>query len=191
MNDAEQLALIYESLLLDAAKPVEQLRPNTRREAQITLQQERGKVFTLRAVKTRSDYVVASFIIAQNEWSKPYWNIHSRVTNIFQGQGYAPLMYDIALEFITNYLHSIAVPSFTTGGNTSEPASQIYKYYFEKRNDVQKHNDIAVDSEVEQRHNPYPRNQFPWMYVGYTKPLDIIPKLIAQQSLIIDQHLQP
>lgn len=102
-------------------------------------------------------------------------------------QGYGPLFYDIAMEIATKnggYLTSSTLLNRLKnikdaktnkghmGGDASDLADNIYKFYYYKRNDVVKEQpNIILPEEPDQANKPY-------LYEIYKKQITIIPKLI-------------
>lgn len=119
-----------------------------------------------------------------------YWNIHAGMNKELQGKGFGPLLYDIAIEFITNYLKGIAISTYgNNAGGTSERAQNVWRYYYKERKDVKKIPNIGS------RRDHYGFNNFPdeslnpkdtpWLWAGYQKDLDYIPQFIEARILEI------
>jgi len=118
------------------------------------------------------------------------WNIHAGMRKEIQGSGFGPLLYDIALEFITNYRNGVTVSTYgNSTGSTSDRAENVWKKYYLNRPDVTHIDNKGV------RKDMYGFDQFPdearspkntpWLWAGFTKSLDLIPKLIKKKSLTI------
>lgn len=112
------------------------------------------------------------------------FNWHS---DLPQGAGYGPMFYDIALEIATKnggYLASMTLLNRLgdvkdakenkghAGGDTSDAAESIYKFLYEKRDDVEKvQPNVVLTNEPDQASKP-------WMYELYRKQPALLPKLI-------------
>jgi hypothetical protein len=116
--------------------------------------------------------------------------MHVGTIQEYQGKGFGPLLYDIALEFITNYRNGIMLSTY---GNAEGPitprAENIWKQYYLNRNDVDKIDDLGIKKDINGFMNfsdekRSPKNT-PWLWAGYTKKLNVIPKLIDQKILEI------
>ncbi len=118
------------------------------------------------------------------------WNIHAGMRKELQGSGFGPLLYDIALEFISNYRNGITVSTYGNGtGSTSDRAENVWKRYYQSRSDVN-----HIDNKGVRKDN-YGFNDFPdetrspkntpWLWAGFTKSLDLIPKLLKKKLLTI------
>lgn len=106
-------------------------------------------------------------------------------------QGYGPLFYDIAMEIATKnggYLASSTLLNRLKnikdaktnkghmGGDTSDLAEYIYKFYYYKRNDITiEQPNIVLPEEPDQVDKPY-------LYEIYKKQITIIPKLIQMNK---------
>lgn len=116
------------------------------------------------------------------------FNWHSDLPS---GGGYGPMLYDIALEIATKnggYLasstlmnrlknvHNAKENKGSLGGDATDAAEGVYKFYYEKRNDVEKiQPNIVLANEPDQANKP-------WMYELYRKKPTVIPKLIEMNS---------
>lgn len=72
-----------------------------------------------------------------------YFGIHIETKQDYIGQGYGPLLYDIAIEYATMkgkglISSSAASELFNISGSTSEDAERVYNYYYKNRQDVKK-----------------------------------------------------
>ena len=63
-----------------------------------------------------------------------YGNIHIGMSD--DRRGFGPLIYDIAMQFLTDYLDKTMIPSVLAGHETSDAAASIWKYYYDRRMDV-------------------------------------------------------
>lgn len=116
------------------------------------------------------------------------FNWHSDMPS---GGGYGPMFYDIALEIATNnggYLASATLVNRLlnvqgakenkghAGGDASDAAEGIYKFYYERRGDVEKvQPNIVLQNEPDQASKP-------WMYELYRKQPTVIPQLIEMNK---------
>jgi hypothetical protein len=105
--------------------------------------------------------------------------------------GYSPMFYDIAMELATKkggYLVSATLVNRLVGaknakenkgyagGDTSDGAEAIYKFYYERRGDVEKvQPNLILMNEPDQANKPY-------LYELYKKSPTVIPKLIQMNS---------
>lgn len=112
------------------------------------------------------------------------FNWHS---DLPEGGGYGPMFYDIALEIATKsggYLASATLINRLqnvqgakenkghAGGDASDAAEGIYRFYYERRGDVEKvQPNIILANEPDQAGKP-------WMYELYRKQPTVIPRLI-------------
>lgn len=116
------------------------------------------------------------------------YNWHSDLPS---GGGYGPMFYDIALEIATKnggYLASATLMNRLqnvqgakenkghAGGDASDAAEGIYKFYYEKRGDVEKvQPNIVLADEPDQASKP-------WMYELYRKKPTVLPQLIEMNK---------
>lgn len=116
------------------------------------------------------------------------FNWHS---DLPEGAGYGPLLYDTALEIATKnggYMASATLLNRLrnnasgkenkghAGGDASDRAEGIYRFYYERRNDVEKTQpNIILANEPDQSSKP-------WMYELYRKNPSFIPKMIDMNS---------
>ena len=63
---------------------------------------------------------------------------HSKNNKNYIGSGYGPLLYDIAMEYATSKGKGLMSSTGGGIGDTSELAENIYKYYYNNRNDITK-----------------------------------------------------
>lgn len=107
------------------------------------------------------------------------------------GQGYGPMFYDIALEVATNNGGYLAPSTLLNrfknigdakknkgalGGDATDAAESIYKFFYEKRGDVEKvQPNIVLTDEPDQARKP-------WMYELYRKKPTVIPQLIEMNK---------
>lgn len=107
------------------------------------------------------------------------------------GGGYGPMFYDIALEIATNnggYLASATLVNRLqnvqgakenkghAGGDASDAAEGIYKFYYERRGDVEKiEPNLVLMNEPDQAGKP-------WMYELYRKKPTVIPQLVEMNK---------
>jgi len=125
------------------------------------------------------------------------FNWHS---DLPENSGYGPMFYDICMEIATNKGGCLASMTLVNRlslarsgtdfdyekskerkgaamGDTSDRAEPIYKFYYEKRNDVEKVNPgIKFENDPEQASKP-------WMYVMYKKKPTVMAKLIEMNHL--------
>jgi len=125
------------------------------------------------------------------------FNWHSELP---EGSGYGPMFYDICMEIATikgGHLASMTLVNrlalISSGkdfdyeqskerkgaamGDTSDRAEPIYKFYYEKRGDVEK-----VDPGVRVANDPEQASK-PWMYMLYSKKPTVMTKLIEMNHL--------
>lgn len=116
------------------------------------------------------------------------YNWHSDLPT---GAGYGPMFYDIAMEIATKnggYLVSSTLLNRLgnvvgakenkggAGGDASDEAEAIYKFYYERRNDVEKvQPNIILANEPDQASKPY-------LYELYRKKPTILPRLIEMNG---------
>ena len=125
------------------------------------------------------------------------FNWHS---DLPEGSGYGPMFYDICMEIATLKRGSLASMTLVNRlvlinsgrpfdyedskkgkggymGDTSDRAEPIYKFYYEKRGDIEKINPgIMVEGDPEQSSKP-------WMYTLYRKKPTVLSKLIEMNHL--------
>lgn len=107
------------------------------------------------------------------------------------GAGYGPMFYDIAMEIATKnggYLASATLINRLqnvqgakenkghAGGDASDAAEGIYKFLYEKRNDVEK-----VETNLVLMNEPDQANK-PWMYELYRKKPAVLPQFIEMNK---------
>lgn len=109
-------------------------------------------------------------------------------------QGYGPMLYDIALEIATKNGGYLVSTTFINalknldpnkrkenkgvayGGDTSDAAESVYKFYYYKRNDVKKDvPNIILNNEADQAQKPY-------LYEIYSKQPTLLNQLIAMNK---------
>jgi hypothetical protein len=116
------------------------------------------------------------------------FNWHS---DLPEGAGYGPMFYDIALEIATKNGGCLASATLINrlqnvqgakdnkghaGGDASEAAEGIYKFYYERRGDVEKiEPNLVLMNEPDQASKP-------WMYELYRKNPTVLPQLINMNS---------
>lgn len=116
------------------------------------------------------------------------FNWHS---DLPEGGGYGPMLYDIAMEIATKnggYLASATLINRLNnvqgdkeskghlGGDASDAAEGIYRFYYERRGDVEKvEPNIILMNEPEQASKP-------WMYELYRKRPTVLPQLIEMNK---------
>lgn len=116
------------------------------------------------------------------------FNWHS---DLPEGGGYGPMFYDIALEIATKnggYLASATLINRLmnvqgakenkghAGGDASDAAEGIYKFYYERRRDVESvMPNLILMNEPDQGAKP-------WMYELYHKSPTVLPKLIEMNK---------
>jgi hypothetical protein len=115
-------------------------------------------------------------------------------------QGYGPMLYDIALEIATKNGGYLVSTTFINalknldpnkrkenkgvgyGGDTSDAAENVYKFYYYKRNDVKKDvPNIVLNNEADQAQKPY-------LYEIYSKQPILLNQLIQMNN---DKSKQP
>lgn len=112
------------------------------------------------------------------------FNWHS---DLPEGGGYGPMFYDIALEIATKNGGHLASATLVNrlqnvrdakenkghaGGDASDAAEGIYKFYYEKRGDVEKAEpNLVLMNEPDQASKP-------WMYELYRKSPTVLPRLV-------------
>jgi hypothetical protein len=133
---------------------------------------------------------MTSDVFGDNNVIKGYkiFNWHA---DLPQGAGYGPMFYDIALEIATKNGGYLASTTFINraknvknakenkghaGGDASDAAEGVYKFYYERRKDVEKiQPNIILNNEPDQAQKPY-------LYELYKKNPTILPKLIEMNS---------
>lgn len=138
--------------------------------------------FTVSLIKARDNFKLGEMLVHKSENDENAWNPHINLIDTARGKGFGAMLFDIVIEYITNYKHSQIVPprSAASGKFTATPAAQrLYKYYYINRSDVQKHKISAKSID-----HTFMQNNI-WMYTGYTKSLNLIPKFLGTASLII------
>jgi len=107
------------------------------------------------------------------------YNFHIELKKSHVHKGYGPLIYDVIIEFVANYLKSRLVPSSVNrdGGN-SQHSKNIYRYYVNRRPDVQK---VPLTDNTAFRLNDDESLNYAFM-----KPLHYIPNMLKDGTLIID-----
>lgn len=129
--------------------------------------------------KDKKKYMTSGMIMKCPD-KTPYWTCHQSASEFYKNQGYGPLLYDIAIEYVSQKgKDSGIVPAsgFNCGLNTAD-SSRVWKYYYDNRSDVSKtkipeqfQHLINVDAE-------------PWLQTVYRKdnPI-IINRLMALNKL--------
>jgi hypothetical protein len=116
------------------------------------------------------------------------FNWHS---DLPQGGGYGPMFYDIALEIATNNGGHLVSATLVNrlqnvkgakeskghaGGDASDAAEGIYKFYYNNRGDVEKvEPNLILMNEPDQAGKP-------WMYELYRKSPTVLPRLIGMNG---------
>jgi hypothetical protein len=124
------------------------------------------------------------------------FNWHS---DLPEGSGYGPMFYEMCMEIATNRGGCLASMTLVNrlrmvsagvdfdyeqtkkekgaaGGDTSDRAESVYKFFYERRGDVDKVDPgIVVSKDPEQAAKP-------WMYTLYRKRPTMLPKLIEMNS---------
>lgn len=117
------------------------------------------------------------------------WNFHAGMRASIQNKGFGPLLYDIALEYITNYKNGKAGSSHGINGISSSPSAQkVWEYYYKNRPDVEKHDNRKQHANFSI--SDHIKNQDldkPWLWAMYSKPLEKIPALLQSGHLIIKE----
>lgn len=120
-------------------------------------------------------------MILVDSYEDNIWTIHSKITPDYRSQGYGVLLYDICIEYITSKFNGMTMSTYGNGaGSTSEVASNIWKYYFTNRNDVEIYKNTGRRDPEE---GPYNIQTSPWLWSGFKKKLKVIPTL--QQNKIL------
>lgn len=187
-NHFPKFDTLYFNIIYEAMMPIEDLPPNT-------------KITITKSKYYNNGYELRMFIegtpVAGLELYLPHgkktWNIHAGMRAEHQGKGFGPLLYDIALEFITNYKNSIVLSTYGNGeGSITSRAENVWKKYYLDRKDVKHIDNIGSKKDIDGFMNfpdeeRSPKNT-PWLWAGYTKELSIIPKLINQKVLTISNY---
>ena len=126
------------------------------------------------------------------------FNWHS---DLPEGSGYGPMFYDICMEIATTkggclssmtLVNRLAIVGSggdfdyekskerkgAAMGDTSDRAEPIYKFYYEKRSDIEK-----IDPGVRVKNDPEQASK-PWMYMLYRKKPTVLTKLIEMNHLM-------
>jgi hypothetical protein len=124
------------------------------------------------------------------------FNWHSELP---EGSGYGPMFYDICMEIATSKGGCLASMTLVNRlamirsgqdfdyeqsrerkgaamGDTSDRAEPIYKFYYEKRGDVEK-----VDPGIRVANDPEQASK-PWMYMMYRRKPTVLSKLIEMNG---------
>lgn len=125
------------------------------------------------------------------------FNWHS---DLPEGSGYGPMFYDICMEIASNKGGCLASMTLANRlallrsgadfdyeqakerkgaamGDTSDRAEPIYRFYYEKRSDVEK-----IDPGIRVNNDPEQASK-PWMYMLYRKKPTVMAKLIEMNHL--------
>lgn len=151
---------------------------------------DEGLRIDMRLIKSKKNYSIGWSMAHMSKYTN-YWNMHIHMRDNYLHTGYGPLLYDIIMEYVTHYKKSILVPSVANNqGGTSDFASNVYKYYFYKRPDVVKYeNLIDIPDKIYDWRNgeevELSKEEYPWLFCGYSKELDHIPRLLSTNSLVI------
>lgn len=91
--------------------------------------------------------------------------------HVYAHKGYGPVMYDIAMELASKYGKGLVTPISINAGYPSDESVNVYKYYYNKRTDIQK---TPLDLEkhgfdLRYRHDDKLREN-PWLNMLYVKP---------------------
>jgi hypothetical protein len=94
--------------------------------------------------------------------------------HVYAHKGYGPVMYDIAMELASKYGEGLVTPISISQGYPSDESINVYKYYYNKRTDIQK---TPFDPEkygfgldfLQYRDNEKLAEN-PWLNMLYTKP---------------------
>lgn len=117
-----------------------------------------------------------------------YWTVHQKAEH-----GYGPFLYDISIEYATK-MGSGVVPAkgaFTgqrkaniVGDNTQE-SSNVWKYYFTNRKDVNHSLPPEIEKEINQNnYEMYYYKATPWLFQVYRKEPIFIRELLQNKKLV-------
>lgn len=168
----------FYSLIIEGLKDLNSIRKRDRKILYITklFNDEYRVLFR----QERTDRLIGDGII-EHDLEFNYCNFHLDLESNMQHKGYGPLIYDVVIEFVTNYLNSFLVSSQTAGWSTSDKAKNVYRYYVNKRSDIEKTHISELNiSELEID----PENSF--MNFALTKEIKLIPKMLEKGTLIIN-----
>jgi len=95
----------------------------------------------------------------------------NKLGHVYAHKGYGPVMYDMAMELASKYGEGLVTPISIGAGYPSDESINVYKYYYNKRTDIQK---TPLDYEKHKVERP---NEFddmftknPWLTMLYVKP---------------------
>ena len=84
------------------------------------------------------------------------WTVHNNAQH-----GWGPLLYDLAIEYATKNGGGVIPATGAKAGMNTPESNSVWKYYYEKRSDVN-HKPIQIDDDE------YPQEN-PWLFQLYTK----------------------
>jgi hypothetical protein len=104
-----------------------------------------------------------------------YWTCHQSVAEWYVGAGYGPFLYDLAIEYATMHGNGIVPATGFDCGMNSEFSDKVWRKYYEKRPDVEKHSitDALGKNKnhwIESEYRSNEPNSKPWLYTCYSKP---------------------
>jgi hypothetical protein len=123
-----------------------------------------------------------------------YYNLHINASHDYIGKGYGPLLYEVAIEYVTlkkgSLIPSIAASTAfedkTRGGgtgSTSEQAANVFKKFY-NRSDVEKKPLETNNPEIKEYYE-----ETPWLFSSYQKQPTTIQNLKTNKKLFIDQEI--
>jgi hypothetical protein len=194
----------FKQFLMEKTRTVDDLRASSHwRGKRIIIERVNAEKFYLHLEKSRNGFNVVTLTVIKNR-KYNIWTAHSKANRPFIGQGYGPFVYDVVLEYVTNYLQgSIMSATGNHQGYNTIASSNIWKYYYKNRNDIdtlnpmseqhkksqelEKQNSLVIEQEADGKvkYVPIKIKDYPWLFVSYQKSLDIIPKLIDQNAFVL------
>ena len=122
-----------------------------------------------------------------NITNKRIFNMHVNSNQQYIGTGYGPLLYDIMIEFASKHGPGLISSVGAGEGVTSPAAEKVYKYYYEKRNDINKQ---ALPQEYIQQLPSYsfqrtPPEEYPWLFCIFSKKSQPIINELKQQKKLV------
>ncbi len=194
----------FKEFLIEKSRTVEDLRTSSHwRGKRVVIERVSKDKFYLELEKSRNAFKTVTLTVIKNP-KYNIWTAHSQANRPFIGQGYGPLVYDVALEYVTNYLGgSVMSATGNHQGFNTIASSNIWKYYYNNRNDIdtlnpmseqhkksqelEKQNKLVIQQEDGEgvKYVPIKMKDYPWLFVSYQKSLEIIPKLIDQNAFVL------
>lgn len=95
-----------------------------------------------------------------------YYTVHQSASQHYLGQGYGPLLYDLAIEYATMNGKGLIPATGCRGGCNTDFSRKVWQKYYEARPDIEK---LGLPEEFQQRLH-YVEESQPGLYAVYRKP---------------------